>query len=547
MHSIRTVIFLILTFILQFQLFAQSIPNVPSEKPKLVVVVVVDQMRYDLLTRFKSDFSPNGFNRIVSEGTLCSKARHEYFLTQQLTGYATIVTGAFPSMHGIISDSWFSRVNNKEVFVAVDNNIMPVGASPKENGFSPKDLQIHTLWDELTLATQSRSKIHSVALNGKVAAISGGFTSHGAWWFDIYSGNWITSSYYRDSLPRWLIDFNSKKIPDIYVNRQWTPKKPVSSDTVSQPSFVKAFFRRVNFLYNLIESRTISQSYRILTQTPMGITLTFDMAKQVIVNESLGKDLFPDVLVIGINPTGTIVRKYGLLSIELEDTYLRLDEELGHFINFLDQEIGLKDVLMVLTSDCGSSHDPKFLQQFKLPAGVFDQKQLITLSGSYLNAIYGKGNWILGYRNKQFYLNHTLIEDSKLSLNEMQDRLARFVLQFTGVANALPAYTLQSTNFSHGTFVLMQRSYNQRRSGDVIINLDPGWIEKSDDVVQSNSGYDYDTHVPLVWFGWKVPRMVIYRHIPTTSIASTLAAFLDIVPPGGASGEVLYDLMQKNR
>jgi predicted AlkP superfamily pyrophosphatase or phosphodiesterase len=346
-----------------------------------------------------------------------------------------------------------------------------------------------------------------------------------------------------------LQDFNNKKLPEIYVDRKWTPQLELENYALgsNKGASRKVKFEKLGFLYDMLNLRKIAQSFKVLTRTPYGNTFTLDFAKQVIINDSLGRDAHPDFLMVGLNPIGVINQECGPMSVEIEDAYVRLDEDIAQFITFLDTEIGMKDVLLVLTSDRGSPHSPAYLKKMNLPSGVFDQNQLHTLARSYLNAIYGQGEWITAYSDKQFYLNHTLIEDAKLSLSDVQERLARFTLQFSGVVNAMTANTLLSANFNRGSFALMQNSYHQRRSGDVIINLEPGWIEKSDFVVQSNSGYDYDTHVPLIWYGWRVPRTTIYRNVATTSIAATIAAMLEIVTPGGSSGEVINELMQKNK
>lgn len=526
-------------------LSSYGLPKVPSDKPKLIVVVVVEQMRYDYLNKFGKNFGKGGFNRLLSEGTQCVNARHDYLLTQQLPGYATIVTGATPSMHGITGDKWYRRVNNEEKPACVDINVKPISSKGAGGNYSPRDILTTTISDEIGLSNNHLSKIHSVAFDGRAAVIAGGHSADGAWWFDIYSGNWVSSSYYCDSLPEWVNEFNAKKLPEIYTSRQWTPQNALEKYSAWLNKKIK--FDKLGFLYDLLDQKSYSQSYKSLTRTPFGNTFTFDFAKQVIVNDSLGRDIYPDFLAIGLNPIGQINQEKGPLSVELEDSYIRLNDDINQFINFLDSEIGLSDVLLILTSDRGCPYSPTYLKQMNLPTGIFDQSQLHALSKSYLNAIYGSGEWIVSYSDKQFYLNHTLIEDAKISLLDMQERLVRFSLQFSGVVNAVSAGALQATNFSNGSFSLIQKSFHQNRSGDVIINLAPGWIEKTDNVVQSNSGYDYDTHVPLIWFGWKVPRTTVYRNISTTSIAATIAAMLDIANPGGASGEVIGELMQKSR
>lgn len=526
-----------------------QVPRIPPDKPQLVVVLVVDQMRYDYLAKFRANFGKDGFNRLLNEGSLCTSAKHEYMLTQQLPGYATIATGTNPSMHGITADKWYTRVTNEEKQAGIDNSEQATGTKSKGYNFSPRDLLTTTVSDELILSTYHQSKIYSIGFDGQAASIIAGHSADAAYWFDMYSGKWISSSYYMDTLPQWVGDFNAKKLPEVYVNRQWTPEFELDKyNTGNTPNNSKKVrFAKTSFMYDLLNSRKISQNYKILTRTPFGNTFTFDFAKQLIIRDSLGVDPVTDILYIGLNPIGVINSECGPMSTEIEDAYVRLDRDIAQFISFIDSERGIKNVLFVLTSDRGSSHSPKHLQAMRLPSGIFDQGALIALAKSYLNVLYGKGEWIMSYSDKQFYLNHTLIEDAKLSLPDVQERLSRFCLQFSGVVNAMTASNLQSADFSSGSFALIQNSFQQRRSGDVIINLASGWIEKTDFVVQANSGYDYDTHIPLIWFGWRMPRTTIYRNIATTSIAATIAAMLDIPPPGSSSGEVIVELMQKIR
>ena len=223
--------------------------------------------------------------------------------------------------------------------------------------------------------------------------------------------------------------------------------------------------------------------------------------------------------------------------------YVRLDKELEHFLQFIDDNLGKNTVLIYLTSDHGTSYDPQLLQKSNIPAGQFNSDRAIMLLGTYLNALHDKGKWVSAYHNHQIYLNRNLIESAGLKLADFEREVADFMLQFTGVANVVTSSTMVSTDFSQGVFARMQNSFNQKRSGDVIINLEPGWIEQGDFLSTANSAYNYDVHVPLIWYGWKIKRARLNQSIDQKDIAPTISNFLDIPYPNGTTGSVIDGLL----
>jgi len=276
----------------------------------------------------------------------------------------------------------------------------------------------------------------------------------------------------------------------------------------------------------------------------MGNNLTKDFAVSAIVNEKLGKGNYTDYICIDFSSTEYISQAFGLSSIEMEGAYLRLDKEIQHFLDFIDNYIGKGNVLLYLTSNHGAVYSPKFMTDIGVPSGRFNQGQATVLLKSYLNIVYGKGDWVKSYSNQQMFLNHTLIQDSKLSLENFQDDIAQFLLQFTGVNNVVTSTMLQKTNYSQGIFQKIQNSFNQKRSGDIIINLEPGWTEYNDASTAHNSAYTYDTHVPLIFYGWKINRQTIYDPIDMIDIAPTIAMFLDIAYPNACQGKPIVQLVK---
>ncbi len=528
--------------------FAQKSKSIPSEKPKLVIGIIVDMMRYDYIYRYWDKFETDGFKRLINEGTFCKNANYNYLFTQTGAGHATIFTGTTPSYHGIISNSWYLRLKDKIVYCTEDDKVKTVGSDSNEGQASPKHLLTTNLGDELKLSNKQKSKVIGIALKSYASILSAGHSADAAYWFDNKTGNWITSSFYQDSLPGWVKEFNNKKFPDLYIQREWLTLLPIEQYTESLEDdnpYEAGFGKQLRtFPHNLNNLKKITTRYNILKSTPFGNTLTKDFAIAAIVNEELGKDQYTDLLVCSFSSTDYVGHLFGPTSIEVEDIYLRLDKEIAHFLNFIDDYIGKENVLLFLTADHGAVNIPQYLKDLKIPAGYFNNKSAITLLKAYLNAIYGQGEWVSAYNEQQLYLNHNLIEDSKISLEEIQTNTAQFIIQFTGVANAITATTLQTTNFTKGIFEKMQNSYNQKRSGDVIINLEPGWLEQTEMSTSHNTAYRYDTHVPLIWYGWKINRSIITRPILITDIAPTIATFLNISFPNGCTGEPIRELTE---
>ncbi len=541
--------FLLQLIILLFAQTGVSQVVLPPEKPKLVVKVIVSQMRYDYLQRYASKFSDDGFLHLMKEGAFCRNARYNYMLTQSLPGIATISTGASPSVHGIVSNQWFSRLTGQEVDAVADDKVNTTGGSFASGKYSPKQLITSTLGDELRLL-DSRSKVISVSLEPGQAVIAGGHNPTGVFWMDRERGKWITNTYYAESLPAWVDSLNAKGFADIYLNRDWNLSNPLNeyleADTIGLKD-TNARRRIMDKLKNLVsgivQQKKPTRDYSPLLETPFGINYTKDLAIAAIVGEGLGRDDYTDIITITLTPTRTIGQNYGPYSIEMEDTFIRLDKEMGHFISFLNYQVGRQNYILILTSDQGVATSPEYLEKAKIPGGYFDPRQATALLGSYLNIVYGSGNWIIGYHEKQIYLNRRLIEDSNLNLRDVQDRVANFMLQFTGVANVATGYSLQSASFTSGIFEKFQNSYNQRRSGDVIINLEPGWVERNGKVTSANSPYSYDAHVPLIWYGWKMKRRQILSPIDMSEIAPTLSTLIGISWPNGATGKPIRELL----
>jgi len=549
MNKTQTFLFLIFFGMVTSRATAQD-PRIPSENPRLIVGIVIEQMRSDYISRFWDKFCEGGFKRLIHEGTWCRNASYDYFYTQTAVGYATIYTGSMPASHGIVADEWYDRLSSKVTQAVADESVKTVGGSYDAGQYSPRHLLPTTIGDEIKLANLRQSKVFGVSLEPVSAILSAGHMADGAFWFDYENGAWITSSYYMPDLPNWLVDENKKKLPDLYLTKTWDTSFPILEYTKSltdENPYETGIDGRIVFPYvlpELAKGRSISDRYRLLKQTPFGNTLTKDMAIATMVNENLGKDEFTDLLTVSFVATEYIGNAFGTMSIEVEDAFLKLDKDLEHFLQFVDDFAGRQNALIFVTSNHGAAQTPAYLADSKIPVSTFNYNSAISLLRSYLNALYGSGEWIKGYYGQQLYLNNDLIENSKMKLDDFREVVAQFLIQFTGVSNTLTANALQNSQYMTGYRSKMQNNFYPRRSGDVFVNLHPGWVERSQRATSHNSAYLYDAQVPLIWYGWKIKRDQIVRPVDMTDIAPTISTMMNIIAPNAATGKVIGELVK---
>ncbi|SDB92149.1 alkaline phosphatase family protein [Williamwhitmania taraxaci] len=531
---------------------AQSNKLQPPERPKLIVQLVVGQMRNDFLHRYWQNFSDDGFKVLVNEGSFCKNANYNYLLTQSAPGIATLLTGAQPASHGIVSDRWLNRSNNEMVTATFDKRYRGVGGDDMYGSHSPRNMMASTLGDELKRWNPA-SKVFAVSLDPQQAVLAAGHSGDGAYWLNPYHGTWMTSNFYQKELPEWVSDFNKKQFAEDYVQRSWETLLPLGNyispdisaiDTIKRKDIEETRKNPLTLIKSLFAEKAKDKDFSILAETPYGNSYSKDFALSAIVNENLGKDDATDLLTVYFAPTADICRKYGTNSVELEDAYYRLDSELAHFMKFLNETIGRENVLVILTSDHGTSDSPGKKGSVRVPGGTFEPKQSIALLKSYLSVTYGKGEWIKGYDQKQIFLNRNLIEDSNINLSDFQNKISEFMVQFSGVATATTATTMTNMAFSEGNLFKMQNSYNIKRSGDIIFFLEPGWTERGETSSAQSSPYSYDAHVPLIFYGWKIKRKSIFTPMDIADVAPTIATFIDISWPNAASGKPLEEMFR---
>ena len=513
------------------------------QQPKLVVGIVVDQMRFDYLTRYWNDYGDDGFKRLISEGYNCTNTHFNYIPTYTGPGHASIYTGATPSTHGIISNYWYDRELEEYGYCVSDADMNTVGADNESGKMSPAKMLTTTLGDELRLFSMNRSKVISIGLKDRSAVLPGGHMANFAFWLDSETGDFVSSSYYGPRLPKWAQKFNKKDLCEAYLSEKWElllPSKSYDESLNDNSAYEEPFAgqKYPKFPHDLPELLK-ENGKGLIKATPYGNTLTKDMAIAAIEGEGLGEDIHTDLLAVSFSSPDYVGHQFGTDSKEIQDTYLRLDRDLASFLSYLDDQIGKENVLVFLTADHGAVRTPSYLKDRKIPAGYFEAEESIRALKQFLQNIYGFGDWVKTYGDAQIFLNRELIFEKYLSLEEVQQQAADFMLRFDGVQKAVTGRTLENNEFDNGVLACLQKGFNQKRSADVFLVLDPAWIEYSHTGTTHGSGYTYDRHVPLIWYGWDVKVGHTRDKIAVTDIAGTVSSLLGISFPSGSESNVI--------
>ena len=537
---------ILLTFFCGKSLIAQNLKNPELAVPKLVVVLSVDQMRTDYLSRYWDKFQTGGFKRLVNEGAVCSNAQLDLHVQKISTGTATLFTGVYPATHGIINDSWYDRLKKKEINCIADDYFITVGSDSKEGERSAAKLLSPTIGDLIKINTRNKSKVFSVALNDVSAVLSAGHAANGAYWFDTQNGNMISSSYYVDTFPEWVRQFNENEYAKNYTQRDWTTLLPIKSYEESMGDdyiLEKGCYNKWNtFPYNLKKIKENAGSYKFLKTTPYGNSIVKDFAINLIKAENLGTDEFPDFLTVTFTSMDYENSSFGPASVEMEDTYLRLDQDIASILDFLDKTFGKGNTLVVLTSTCSSAYPVDYMkEEFKMPVGNFSPESMVALLKSFLNITYGQGDWIEVAGDQQLYFNRDLLEKKNVPLADIQVKTANFINQFEGVKIALPSTSFEQGDYSKGQLAVIANSYNFNRSGDVLYQLEDGWqpVYKYQRTI-----YNDNSNIPFIMYGNAVKHTQIRRKVFGEDLVPTILEILKISIPDHSSGNILEEVMK---
>ena len=527
--------------VIVFNVYAQQL-----QRPKLVVGIVVDQMRWDYLYRYYDRYTANGgFKRLMNKGFNCNNTIIPYTPTYTACGHATIYTGSVPSIHGITGNNWYDNKKQQYVYCTDDSATSVVGSTNAAAGkMSPVNMFTTTICDELKLATNFRSKVVGIALKDRGGILPAGHSANAAYWYDSKTGDWITSTYYMKALPGWVTTFNQKKLVDQYYQQGWNTLYPINTyaqSTADENNYeVKTLGK--GFPYTL--SSLAGKNYNLIMGTPFGNTLTTQFSKAAIEQEQLGADSITDFLAISYSSTDYIGHSYGPNSIEMEDTYLRLDRELAELLDYLDSKVGKDQYLLFLSSDHGAAHNPKFMKDNRIPAGNVLVSKLVDSMNFVLKDRFGVNNLVSDIINFQVVLNLPAIEaNAKLKLDEITSWVVQYLLKQEAVSQVFSMDQLETTVLNSTIKTMIANGYYQQRSGQIQIVFKPQWLEGFENGGTTHGLWNpYDAHIPLIWYGWNIQPGSIYREISMTDIAPTLAALLKIQAPNGCVGKVITEI-----
>lgn len=559
-HLLLLITFSVLMLFYSDTYASHDITSVNSQQnsPALVIGFIVDQMRPDYIYKYWDHFEEGGFKRLVNEGHTFRNAYFRHLQTSTGPGHAAQLTGASPSVHGLIGNNWYVRELGRNINVIEDvgSGYRGVGSLPDYNGEkSPGNMLTTTVGDELYMFTGERSRTIGISRKDRGAILPAGHTGH-AYWYENATGNFITSTYYMDELPGWMQEFNSRNLPQEYLTRIWEPLLPIEQYVESRPDNnpYEGTFPGMDTptfpvdLAYLVEEH--NQRPGLLNRTPFGDELLFELAIAAIEGEGLGRGGVPDILTIGLSATDAIGHRFGPGSKQLQDHMIRLDRYFAEFFDYLDREFGMENVLIFLTADHGAVYIPEYMSDLGIPTGhsnfeVTVGGQIRQAVSDYMERVYGE-DFLLSYSSKSLYFDHDIMDQNGLDHVAVQKDIARFVLSLDAVGGSLTADALNNREFTEGIRSRAMHAYHQKRSGDVVLWLKPQTLSGTGTSGTGHgSGWGYDTHIPLMFMGYDIWSGETYEKVYVSDIASTVAVFLHSSFPSGNIGNPLNEFLKQ--
>ncbi len=542
---------LLISFAVTLPSFAQKKAVAASNsvpRPKLVVGLVVDQMRWDYLYRYYDRYQSGGFKRMLNEGFTCENTNIDYIPTVTASGHTCIYTGSVPAIHGITGNDFIIQSSGKSLYCTEDSTVKTVGSTSNAGEMSPRNLLTSTVTDELRLATNFRSKVIGIALKDRGGILPAGHSANAAYWFDDASGNWITSTYYMKELPVWVKNFNQQKLAEKYLKQDWNTLYPISTYLQSEPDNNKhegTFTGSATPTFPVKTSEMMAKGAGLIRTTPYGNSLTLDLAKAAVESEALGKNTVTDFLAVSLSSTDYIGHQFGINAVEIEDTYLRLDRDLSSFFTYLDSKVGKGNYTVFLTADHGAAHNPNFLLDHEIPAGLWPGGTVLKDLNQLLENKYKAKKLVLGFGNYQVNFNNPMIKTNQLDVNEIKKDCIIFLQQQTGVQNVVDMDKIETATLPAELRSRITNGYNPEHCGPIQIILKPGWYSGYGQTGTTHGTWNpYDAHIPLVFMGWGIPHGKINRETHMTDIAATIAALLHIQAPNGCIGQPISEVLK---
>ena len=521
-----------------------------QEQPKLVVGIVVDQMKQEYLWRFYNDFDEGGFKRMVEAGFMAKNAHYNYATTSTGPGHASIYTGTTPSVHGIVNNSWYSRKLDRSVYCAEDMKVGNLGGSEKSGKISPVNLYSSTITDELKWSTQKRGKVIAMSIKDRGSALPGGHLSDGSYWFDSKTGEFMTSTYYMNELPAWIEKFNQRELPKEYLSNTWDFFKSQEDYTESgdDDSPYERGFRGKDtptLPYELANLYEQNGGLGMISSTPWGNTLLVDLAITALDAEQLGQDDTPDFLAVSFSSTDYIGHNFGPQSKEIQDTYIRLDRELARLFDELDQQVGQGEYVVFLSADHGVAENSTRMKDNGFQADNMQGRPFNAYIQATVSQKFGSEKWFKRAYGTDLFLDHKLILERGIDLYDIQLYTAQAAMQYKGVYLAMTGTDLVRNSQTEQLRSLMQNAYHPKESGDVKLILDPAWQNGSDKGTGHGNAWSYDTHIPILFYGWGIEHGSSIRDTHITDIAPTISMLLNIRLTSGNTGQPIHEALKK--
>ena len=523
-----------------YSVSAQQASAIGVQRPKLVVGIVIDQMRWDYLYRYQKRYTDGDFKRLLNEGFSCENTVIPYVPSVTAIGHTCIYTGSVPSIHGIAGNNFVK--NGEKVYCTDDDTVKPVGSNSEAGLMSPRNLWVTTIGDEMKIASNGRAKVVGVALKDRASILPAGHNPDGMFWFDDKSGNFITSTYYMNQLPKWVEAFNSKKLPEHYLSEKWNtlyPKDTYTESTSDENEYENGIKKGVKATLPLnLPELYKKYGYNIIRNTPFGNSLTFDMAKAAIDGEQLGADDETDLLAVSCSSTDYIGHQVGTHAVETEDTYLRLDKAIADFLSYLDAKVGKGNYLVFLSADHGAMNNVRFLQDRRIPAGNWDdgvaaKKLNEVLSKEFPNTV----DLVKAVMNYQVFFNRNVIRNQHLDFAKIKQTVVDFLKKDSCVLYACDMEKTMTESIPEEVKYRIVNGYNRERSGDIQIVLKPNFYTHGMKGTDHGAWNLYDTHIPLVFMGWGIKHGATTKRTFMTDIAPTIGALIHVQAPNGCVGK----------
>lgn len=518
--------------------FFFAIQTLVAQKPKLLVGIVVDQMRYDYLNKFDAYFGNDGFKRLQREGANFHNCKYDFVPTFTGPGHASIYTGTTPANHGIIANDWYDYNSNQIIYCCTDTSVKTLGSASGAGQMSSKNLKVNSLGDAFHLTFGPESKVYGVSLKDRGAILPAGHSADAAYWFDGGKyGNWISSTQYFKTLPIWVQSYNASDRKDALINQTWKLSPELKGSNIADN---KAWESKIQgkkdpvFPYDLSVLKKLNGNYSLLKAVPMGNDFTADFAKTLITEEGLGQDDIMDMLALSFSATDYVGHYFGTQSLEVADAYVRLDKTIAALLTFLDDKVGKNNYTLFLSSDHGAIDPPKFYEELKMPSGLLPENKIANELNTAINKKFGIDNAIGACINEQVFFNQNSTLNAKQKTN-----IGNFVIELLKQYQAIDfACWYKDIESEMGYYQQMgiKKGYYPGLSGEIVFALKPGYADYGETGSTHGTGFAYDTHIPFILFGNGIPSKNIYSNCHPQDIVPTLCNVLKCTLPWGSTG-----------